>query len=168
MEWALNPDVLKQILPMLQPRLDRLSDIGKFSSYFLSGHLELSVEQFTHKKLSPEQIKQSLIWGMWRLDELKVWKADGISTALRECATELELKPREFFAPFYPAITGMKSATPLFDTMAVLGRDLVRARLRDASKILGGLSKKGEARWKKTYESARKQRLEQEARQVDL
>ena len=56
----------------------------------------------------------------------------------------------------------MKSATPLFDTMAVLGRDLVRARLRDASKILGGLSKKGEARWKKTYESARKQRLEQE------
>ena len=167
MEWALNPTLLKQILPMLQPRLDRLSDIGKFSSYFLSGHLELNAEQFTHKKLSPEQIKQALVWGMWRIDELKVWNADGISIALRECATELELKPRDFFAPFYPAITGMKSATPLFDTMATLGRDLVRARLRDATKVLGGLSKKGEARWKKAYESARKQRLEQEAEQVD-
>ena len=167
MEWALNPKLLKEVLPMLQPRLDRFSDIGKFSSYFLSGHLELNAEQFAHKKLSSEQINQALVWGMWRLDELKAWEAEGISNALRECAVELELKPRDFFAPFYPAITGMKSATPLFDTMAVLGRDLVRARLRDASQVLGGVSKKGEARWKKTYEAGRKQRLEQQAQETN-
>jgi glutamyl-tRNA synthetase len=160
MEWALNPTFLQSILPMLQPRLERLSDIGKFAGYFLSGHLELTSDQLSHKKLNSEQINQALIWAMWRLDELTAWTSEAISNALRECATELDLKPRDFFAPFYPAITGMKSATPLFDTMEVLGKDLVRARLRDASKLLGGVSKKGEARWKKTYEQGRKARLE--------
>ena len=163
MEWLLNPTFLKSILPMLQPRLDRLSDIGKFSNYFLSGHLELQVDNLNHKKLNSEQVNQCLVWAMWRLDELKTWSSEEISNSLRECAKELELKPRDFFAPFYPAITGMKSATPLFDTMAILGRDLVRARLRDASKLLGGMSKKGEARWKKAYEAGRQKRLEAES-----
>ncbi len=160
MEWALNPETLRSILPMLQPRLDRLSDIGRFTGYFLSGHLEITADQLAHKKLTPEQVNQAIVWTMWRLDELKSWSSEAISDALRECAVELELKPRDFFAPLYPAITGMKSATPLFDTIGVLGRDLVRARLRDASKLLGGVSKKGEVRWKKAYELGRKQRLE--------
>ena len=142
MEWALNPETLRSILPMLQPRLDRLSDIGRFTGYFLSGHLEITADQLAHKKLTPEQVNQAIVWTMWRLDELKSWSSEAISDALRECAVELELKPRDFFAPLYPAITGMKSATPLFDTIGVLGRDLVRARLRDASKLLGGVSKK--------------------------
>jgi glutamyl-tRNA synthetase len=160
MEWALNPETLRSILPMLQPRLDRLSDIGRFTGYFLSGHLEITADQLAHKKLTPERVNQAIVWTMWRLDELNFWSSEGISDALRECAVELELKPRDFFAPLYPAVTGMKSATPLFDTIEVLGRDLVRARLRDASKLLGGVSKKGETRWKKAYELGRKQRLE--------
>ena len=158
-EWALNPDLLKAILPMLQPRLDRLSDIGRFAGYFLSGHIELTEDQLSHKKLSTEEVNQILVWTMWRLDELRTWSSEGISQALRDCATELELKPRDFFAPLYPALTGMKSATPLFDTMEILGRDLVRARLRDASAILGGMSKKGEARWKKAYDQGKATRL---------
>ena len=99
---------------------------------------------------------------MWRLDEIKVWGAEEISTALRECAIELEVKPRDFFAPFYPAMTGMKSATPLFDTAYGLGRDLVRARLRDALQLLGGMGKKAEARYKKDYEQRRRARIEAE------
>jgi glutamyl-tRNA synthetase len=162
-QWALNVDYLKEIIPMIQPRLESLSDIGRFAGYFLSGHLDLSADDLTHKKLTPEDVKRSLAWGMWRLDELKSWGSDEISAALRDCATELEFKPRDFFAPFYPALTAMKSATPLFDTAQVLGRDLVRARLRDAIQLLGGIGKKAEARYKKDYEQRRKVRLESEA-----
>ena len=165
-EWALNVDYLKEIIPMIQPRLETLSDIGRFAGYFLSGHLSLSAEDLAHKKLEPEDVKRSLAWGMWRLDELNTWTSDEISQALRMCATELEFKPRDFFAPFYPALTGQKSATPLFDTVEVLGKDLVRARLRDAIQLLGGIGKKAESRYKKDYERRRHARLAAEAERV--
>jgi len=152
MDWALNPAYLKELLPMLQPRLERLSDIGQFSELFLSGHLQVNAEQLAHKKLEPEAVKRSLVWGMWSLDLISAWESEAIEATLRGCADQLELKLRDFLAPYYPALTGRKSATPLFDTMRVLGRDLTRARLRDAIDALGGLSKKQEGRWKKEFE----------------
>lgn len=154
MEWALNPAYLQELLPMLQPRLERLSDIGMFSDYFLGGHIEVNPELLVHKKLEPEQVKRCLVWGMWRLDQLSVWETTEIEATLRATSEELEVKLRDFLSPYYPALTGRKSATPLFETMRVLGRDLTRARLRDAVEHLGGLSKKQEARWKKEFEQA--------------
>ena len=153
MEWALNPAYLKQLLPMLQPRLERLSDVGQFADYFLAGHITLTPEQLAHKKLDAEQVKRNLVWAMWRFDQLSAWETTLIEASLRESAELLEVKLRDFLASFYPALTGKKSATPLFDTMQVLGRDLTRARLRDAIEVLGGLSKKQEARWKKEFEA---------------
>ena len=41
-------------------------------------------------------------------------------------------KPRDLFMPVRVAITGRKATPPLFDTMATLGRALVRRRLRTA------------------------------------
>lgn len=165
-EWMMTPAYLKEIIPMIHPRLERLSDIGRFAGYFLSGHIEISPEDLDHNKLTTEDVKRCLVWGMWRLDELTSWTTDDISTALRNCATELGIKPRDFFAPFYPSLTGMKSATPLFDTIAVLGKDLIRARLRDAIEHLGGMGKKVEARWKKEYETNLRSRLDQEAQAI--
>jgi len=153
MEWALNPTYLKALLPMLQPRLERLSDVGQFSEYFLRGHLELSVEQLAHKKLTPDEVKRCLVWGMWSLDQLSAWETEAIESTLRACSERLEVKLRDFLAPYYPALTGRKSATPLFETMRVLGRDLTRARLRDAVNVVGGLSKKLEAKWKKEFDA---------------
>jgi glutamyl-tRNA synthetase len=139
--------------------MERLSDIGPFSGYFLSGHIEVDADLYLSKKLSPEEVKKCLVWGMWRLEE-NLWTTEAIETGLRACATELDVKLRNFLSPFYPATTGRKSATPLFDTLQILGRDLVRARLRDAIQVLGGLSKKGEGRWKKEYDLLKKQAQE--------
>jgi glutamyl-tRNA synthetase len=156
MEWTLSSDYLKAILPMVHQRMERLSDIGPFSGLFLSGHLEpVDPALYVSKKLEPEEVKRCLAWGLWRMDEVSPWAVEGIESALRACSAELEVKLRDFLAPYYPAISGRKSATPLFDTLGLLGRDLVRARLRDAINTLGGISKKQEGRWKKEYDARR-------------
>ncbi len=152
-EWQLNGDYLKAILPMLQPRLEKLSDIGPFCGYFVGGHLDIDASIFDTKKLSTEQIKQILVWAMWRFDDLREWQLSNIEDSLRQASTELNIKLRDYLAPFYPALTGKKSATPLFDTILVLGKDLVRARLRTAIDALGGLSKSQEDEWKKIYQT---------------
>ena len=151
-QWVMNPEYFMSILPLVQQRLTRLSDIGQFSSFFLSGHLEVDADLYQSKKLSTEEVQKCLAWGMWCLDELKEWNLETVTAALRQCGKDLGFKLRDFLAPFYPAVTARKSATPLFDTITLLGRDLVRARLRDGVKVLGGMSKKQEARWKKEFQ----------------
>ena len=153
-EWVMNPTLLKKVIPLIQPRLDRLSDIGQFSEIFLGGNINVDISLYQHKKLSPEEVKNTLIWGLWKLDEQTVWSSENIQTVLRDCAEALEFKLRDFLFAYYPALTGKKSATPLFETMNILGKDLVRARLRNSIDQLGGLSKKAESRLKRTYQES--------------
>jgi len=56
---------------------------------------------------------------------------------VREAAAALELKLKDMLKPVYVAITGKPSGVPLFDAMAILGKDLCRARLRQARAALG-------------------------------
>ena len=44
---------------------------------------------------------------------------------------------RDFLSPVFVAISGKKVSLPLFDSMAILGPDLSRARLRDALNVIG-------------------------------
>jgi len=57
---------------------------------------------------------------------------DSLDQALRALATQLGLKAGQAFQPIRVAVCGRKNAPPLFETMAVLGRDLCLARIRQA------------------------------------
>jgi glutamyl-tRNA synthetase len=57
--------------------------------------------------------------------------------ALRVLAEERGVKLKDFLRPFYVACTGNPVSVPLFDAMALLGRDLVRHRMRHALTQLG-------------------------------
>jgi len=50
------------------------------------------------------------------------------------------------------AVAGSPSAPPLFDAMAILGPDIVRARIRHALEAAGGVSKKQLKKWEKDYQ----------------
>jgi glutamyl-tRNA synthetase len=69
-------------------------------------------------------------------DALPVWNAFAVETAIKSLAERLEKKVREVARPFYIAITGSPTSIPLYDSMELLGRDLVRERLRDALALL--------------------------------
>ena len=66
----------------------------------------------------------------------------------------LDLKLRLFLAPLFVAIAGRKNATPLFNTMEILGRDICRARIRHALDTIKPMSKKEQGRWRKAYDQA--------------
>ena len=55
---------------------------------------------------------------------------------LRAVGDELNLTPRRFFGALRTAATGRSVSPPLFDTIAVLGRDRVTARLQWAINAL--------------------------------
>jgi glutamyl-tRNA synthetase len=55
-----------------------------------------------------------------------------IENALRSFCDRHDLKPKELFMPIRIAVTGRAATPPLFDTMAVLGKEICRWRLRTA------------------------------------
>ena len=65
---------------------------------------------------------------------------DSLDQALRQAAASLGLKAGQAFQPIRVAVCGRKNAPPLFETMAVLGRETCLARIRQAEASLQSLS----------------------------
>jgi glutamyl-tRNA synthetase len=65
---------------------------------------------------------------------------DSLDHTLRGLAAELSLKAGQAFQPIRVAVCGRKNAPPLFETMAVLGRDVCLARIRQAEENLKTLA----------------------------
>jgi len=150
-EWALNEDYLLPILPLIQTRLEVLSDIVKLADFFVAGHLDLKPEQFEFAKLESTQVRKILQYSLWQFEQVRSWDRDTISQTLSTLSQHMELKMKDFMMPMFVAISGRSAAPSIMDAMVILGSDMTRARLRAALDLLGGPSKKEAKNWEKEY-----------------
>jgi glutamyl-tRNA synthetase len=140
-EWAFNRDYLLQILPLAQARIETLSDFAPLAGFFVSGMPAIDAASFS-AFADTEQLLRNLHFVQWRLETLQDWRRDRIFEVLKELATRLDVKIKDFLAPLFIAISGSASSVSVIDAMAILGPDLSRARVRHAIDALGGASKK--------------------------
>jgi glutamyl-tRNA synthetase len=136
-KWALNEDYLMAIAPLTQQRVDRLSDLGPLTLFFFSGFIDPAPETLLVGKLELPGVRKLFDTLALRFDALPVWNRDTVYDTMRAVAAELEIELRDLLKPLYVAITGSPSGVPLSDAMAILGKDLCRARLRQARAALG-------------------------------
>jgi glutamyl-tRNA synthetase len=71
-----------------------------------------------------------------KLEEVLTWDATTLECILRSVATELNLSTGEFFGLLRVAVTGRTAAPPLFQTMAVLGKDQCLKRFKMILQLL--------------------------------
>jgi glutamyl-tRNA synthetase len=154
-QWALHPETLLKIVPLIKPRVERFSDVVPLAGFFLSGMPAITLESFAHKTLSAEDQLKILQFVAWRFEELKDWQRDALEQALTELAGKLEIKIRDFLFPLFIAIAGTAVSTSVIDSIAILGLDLSRARLRHAMGVLGGVSGKQQKKLEKDYQRLR-------------
>lgn len=151
-DWAINRDNLSRMIPLIKGRVEKFSDIAPLLSFMLSGMQSLDETSFEHKKLDNEVVRRILQYSAWRLDGLRHWTRDGLYKELDQIALSVDLKLKDFLFPLFVAVTGAPSGPPLFDAMAILGPDIVRARIRHALEAAGGVSKKQLKKWEKDYQ----------------
>jgi glutamyl-tRNA synthetase len=150
-QWALNPEYLKAMIPLIQTRIEHFSQLPDLLSFFFSGAPAINKTDFDALKMDDEQLRRVLQYSSWMLDAQRSWQRDDLYAALKGLADAMGLKIKFFLPPLFIALTGSTSAPPLFDSMALLGADLVRARLREALQLTGGVSKKEGKQWEKDY-----------------
>jgi len=151
--WALSPDRIEKIVPLAQPRLETLSDWGYLTAFFFADALPLDPAKLQLKGKSVEECISLIQVALWRLETLADFGKDSIEGVFRTLSEKLEIKLGALMRPFYVAITGAEAAPPLFQSMEILGPDLVRMRLRRALEALGGVSGKRQKAFEETYES---------------
>ncbi len=150
-KWALNPEYLMQIIPLIQPRVEKFSDVAPLAGFFLSGMLPITEADFEHKKLEQEQIQNILQFSVWHLDQQTKWDRDSLFAELKVLADGMEIKIRDFLFPLFVAIAGTSQSVSVVDAMSILGPDMSRARLRHALEVIGSPSKKAIKRLEKEY-----------------
>ena len=158
--WALNRDNLSQMIPLIKERVEKFTDIAPLLNFMLSGMPALQENSFEHKKLELDTVCKILQFSSWRLDNLRHWHRDGLYQELNQLAQGMDLKLKDFLFPLFVAVAGSPSAPPLFDAMAILGPDIVRARVRHALNAAGGVSKKQLKKLEKEYQELSRTRLE--------
>jgi glutamyl-tRNA synthetase len=150
-EWALNRERIARIIPLVQPRLETLADWGHLTAPFFANEVPLAPQEIKIEGKAPEEVAEILQLSVWRLEQQRDFSAQGLDALFREMADKFDLKLRDFLVPFFVALSGRAVWTPLFDSMEILGSDMVRQRLRRAIELLGGISGKRRKELVKKY-----------------
>lgn len=142
LDWKFNRDYVTSFLPLVQQRIERLSDAAPLAMFFFQGVPELTPESFASVKQDEEELKKTLQLVLWKLETQRHWEKDNVMADIKAVAEHQGLKMRDLMAPLFIAITGSPASVSVLDAMTILGPDLTRGRLRHAIEVLGGLGKK--------------------------
>ena len=148
--WALNRDYMEQVAPLVLPRARTFSDLFQVAMPLFNGYPQITAQDFGE---ADEQTLAQLQFLLWRLEQPGAWTKERIEADIKGLAEQMEIKLRAFMPPLFIAVCGSKNAVSVMDTMAVIGPDLSRNRLRHAIEVLGGISKKAGKRLEKQFKS---------------
>ena len=122
-------DKLVAAMPGLKERAKTLVELFE-SSRFIWTSRPLGLDDQAKSMLTPEA-KAVLAAIVPRLSALTEWTAGTTETVLRAYAEVAGIKLGAVAQPLRAALTGKTTSPPIFDVLAVLGKDESLARLRD-------------------------------------
>jgi len=122
-------EMLALTLPLIKERLVTLKDFESLTDFF---YRDISIDQvMLTKKSTVEEVAAQLIATKTELSALedKDWTHENIEYKVRSLAEANGWKPGQYFMMLRVAVTGKTATPPLFETMAVLGREKTLNRL---------------------------------------
>jgi len=122
-------DKLTAAMPGLKERAKTLVDLLD-SAYYLTAARPLTLDEKAKGLLGPEA-RERLATILPALEALPEWTAAATEGAVRAFAESTSVKLGQIAQPLRAALTGRATSPPVFDVMAVLGREECLGRLRD-------------------------------------
>jgi len=132
----LSTSYIKQIMTLIQERSRTLTEVAELAQFFFIDELDYNASLLLGKNMSQELTTKALAVTNQRLRQLESFDAESLEAVLRPLAAELGLKTGQLFGTLRVAVTGRTAAPPLFQTMAVLGKERCLRRIEAALKRL--------------------------------
>jgi glutamyl-tRNA synthetase len=132
-----DDDLLLKITPLVQIRLKTLNDVISLAGFFFRETFVPALpEQLPQKKMDVAQTRLALKSAYEQLKSVTNFSHEYLHGAMEKLAEELGLTNGQLFGTLRAAVTGQQVATPLFETMEILGQDVSLERIRLASESL--------------------------------
>jgi glutamyl-tRNA synthetase len=146
LETSLPPDAprpldrayVRKIVPLVKERMKRLTEITEFTDFFFVSKLAYVEKDLVPKGMDKASAARALEAVLAQVQPLPQFDAPSLEAVLRPLAETLGLKTGQLFGAVRTAVTGKTVTPPLFETMAVLGRERSLERLRGALAFLQG------------------------------
>lgn len=134
-----TPEKIAAVTPLIRERIKLLGEaVGAADFFFLKDLPPYDPAELIPQKGDAAMARRVLAKALEVLPAVE-FEHDPLDQALRAAAAELGLKAGPMFQPIRVAVCGRKNAPPLFETMAVLGRDVCLERIRQAEAKLASL-----------------------------
>jgi len=132
-----SEEYASRIVPLIRERINTLAEAATYANFFFLDELEYNPSLLIGKKMTAETTLRALKAAQEKISLLESFDHDLLEGTLRPLAEELGLKSGQLFSPLRVAVTGRTAAPPLFETMAVLGKERCLKRLGAAMERLG-------------------------------
>jgi len=127
-----TPEKLLAVTPLIRERIKLMSEAPAAADFFFVEQLPpYDAAELIPQKGDAALAKRVLQTALEVLPNV-TFEHDPLDQALRQAAASLGVKAGPMFQPIRVAVCGRKNAPPLFETMAVLGRDVCLERIRQA------------------------------------
>ena len=126
---------LLQLIPLLQPRAKTMREMAEWAAPFVRADRDLAYDpELLHKFLPPE-VAAYLERLATVLRELPRFDQSSLESCLESFLEEQGIRFKRLAQPIRVALTGSKASPGLFETMELLGRESVLARLERALQL---------------------------------
>jgi glutamyl-tRNA synthetase len=140
---VLSDAYLAEVLPLVRERVDTLEGFFEYASFFFVGEVaydEAALRGMVPKERSAAEVSKALLALLeGQLDPLLEWNAEAVESSLQAFAEAEGWPPKDLYMTVRLAATGRAATPPLFETLAVLGKEVCRRRLRRAAEALRAL-----------------------------
>lgn len=125
-----TPEKLRAIAPLIHERIRLLRDVATVADFFFAEELlPYDPAELIPQKGDAAMAARVLSKAKDVFTAVATFDHGTLESALRIAADELKLKAGQMFQPIRVAVCGRKNAPPLFETLAVLGRETVLTRV---------------------------------------
>jgi len=120
---------LRQIAPLVRERITLLRDVLTVGDFFFLKDLPPYDPALLVPQKGDRELARRILERARQVLSSTDFTAVALEQALRAAAQELGVKPGQMFTPIRVAVTARNQAPPLFETLAVLGREAALARI---------------------------------------
>jgi len=131
---------LVDVVPLIRERLVTLDEANDWIGFLFINEIEIEPNQLIGSKMNARESLVAARDAYAILAELPEVNLENAEPLLRALAEGLGLKAGQLFGILRVAITGQTVSPPLFESMQVLGKEMVLARLNNAVTLLSSLT----------------------------
>jgi len=135
-DQVFNENYLKQIIPLVKERVQSLEEFVPNADFFFSGDLNYENTPILPKGLSGKIVADWFSDVLEAFENLDEWSAPKIKEVMENFISQAKIKPKDLFMSMRVAVSGTLISPPLMETIQVLGKEMVRRRMRLAMAYL--------------------------------